>query len=147
VAPRKKKWWRTVPAIIAGITTFLSAITGLLIALDKLGAISSGEKILSPDAWLSSADYQKLFEDQVRKGFYPIKVQGRLNNKRQEFRGEWHSGQGPCSWRSHGELSSGQFKKIDAEYTADGYTLSWKSEFASEFGSAVIQAIWIQPCE
>ena len=147
MAPRKKKWWQTVPAIIAGITAFLSAITGLLVALEKLGAFGPAEKIPSPDAWLSSVDYQKLFDGQVAKGFYPTKVHGRLKNGRQEFRGEWQSGLGPCSWRSHNALSAAQFSNYDADYTRDGYALSWKSQFVNEFGEAVTQAIWTQPCD
>ena len=147
MAPRKKKWWQTVPAIIGGTTAFLSAVTGLLIALDRLGAFRPSQKILSPDAWLSSADYQKLFDDQVAKGFYPTKEYGRLKDGRHEFRGEWHSGRAPCPWQSRGELSAGEFKKVDADYTGKGYALSWKSEFVNEFGKPVIQAIWTQPCD
>lgn len=146
VAPRRKKWWQTVPAIIGGVTAFLSAISGLLIALDKFGAFGSSEEKLSPDAWLSVVDYQKLFDDQVAKGFYPTKFHGRLKDGRQEFRAEWHSGLGPCSWQSRGALSVGQFNMYDANYTGQGYALSWKSQFLNEFGEPVIQALWSRPC-
>jgi hypothetical protein len=147
VPRQKKKWWQTLPAIIGGITAFLSAITGLLVTVDRLQVLWARERTLSPDAWLSSADYQKLFDQQVAKQFYPTKEYGRLKDGRREFRGEWHSGPAPCPWESRGELTASEFKKMDADHTGRGYVLSWKSEFESEFGKPVIQAIWTQQCE
>jgi hypothetical protein len=70
-----------------------------------------------------------------------------LRDGQQEFRGEWHSGRGPCFWQSRGQLYTNEFKKWDAEFTQQGYTLSWKDEFKSEFGDAVIQALWSKPCD
>jgi hypothetical protein len=145
--PPKKKWWQTLPVIIGGTTAFLSAITGLLLALDKVGVFRAGEKGLSPDAWLSAVDYQKLFEDQVAKHFHHTKVYGRLKGGRQEFRAEWYSGRAPCPWWAHVELTEREFKKLDADYTLGWFVLSWKSEFANESGNPVIQAIWTQKCE
>jgi hypothetical protein len=143
----KKKWWQTLPAIIGGTTAFLSAITGFLLVLDKAGVFRPGEKTLSPDAWLSTIDYRKVFKDQLARHIHPKKVYGRLESGRQEFRAEWFSGRAPCPWSSEHEINAREFKKLDADYALASYVLSWKSEFADESGHPVIQAIWTQKCE
>jgi hypothetical protein len=43
-----KQWWQTLPAIIAGLGTLLTAITGLLIALNQLGVFKHPEKEGAP---------------------------------------------------------------------------------------------------
>ena len=43
-----KQWWQTLPAIIAGSATLVTAITGLLIALNQLGVLKHSEKEVAP---------------------------------------------------------------------------------------------------
>ena len=39
-----KQWWQTLPAIIGGIATLLTAVTGLLLALHQFGVFTPAEK-------------------------------------------------------------------------------------------------------
>jgi outer membrane protein len=43
-----KQWWQTLPAIIAGIATLLTALTGLLVALNQLGVFKQSENKPTP---------------------------------------------------------------------------------------------------
>jgi tetratricopeptide (TPR) repeat protein len=44
VSDEPKQWWQTLPAIIGGIATLLTAVTGLLLALRQVGVFTPAEK-------------------------------------------------------------------------------------------------------
>lgn len=39
-----KRWWQTVPAILAGLATFIGAVTGLIVALNQMGVFNGQER-------------------------------------------------------------------------------------------------------
>ena len=43
-----KQWWQTFPAITGGVATILTALTGLLVALNQMGIFKPTEKKPSP---------------------------------------------------------------------------------------------------
>ena len=43
-----KQWWQTLPAIVAGLATLLTALTGLLVALNQLGVFKQAENKPTP---------------------------------------------------------------------------------------------------
>jgi hypothetical protein len=45
-----KKWWQTLPAIITGIATLLTAVTGLVVTLHQWGFFTPSEKKRAPSA-------------------------------------------------------------------------------------------------
>ncbi|PYI59464.1 MAG: hypothetical protein DMC59_05810 [Verrucomicrobia bacterium] len=43
-----KQWWQTFPAITGGVATILTALTGLIVALNQIGIFKPAEKKPSP---------------------------------------------------------------------------------------------------
>src|SRR5205085_11524662 len=42
-----KQWWQTFPAITGGVATILTALTGLIVALNQMGIFKPSDKIPS----------------------------------------------------------------------------------------------------
>jgi len=48
MSDEQKQWWQTLPAVVGGAATLLTAITGLLIALNQMGVFAPKEKKPAP---------------------------------------------------------------------------------------------------
>jgi hypothetical protein len=93
-------------------------------------------------AWLSSANYQKLFDDMASKHWYPSIVEGRSSDGERQFRAKFIPlGKVSSFWSNHG-ISIDRFNRRDAELRRQGYVLVTKQSFHDERGDAV-QATWI----
>lgn len=54
-----KHWWQTAPAILGGLATLIGAITGLLIALNKVGIFNSEPQVtVQPTPAVTEQDSQ-----------------------------------------------------------------------------------------
>src|SRR5262249_30232249 len=62
-------------------------------------------------AWLSSAAYQKLFDDMVPKRFYPSIVEGRSSNGERQFRGKFVPMGSIGSFYSHSGITIDRFNQ------------------------------------
>jgi len=45
-----KQWWQTLPAIVGGSATLITAITGLLVVLNQMGVFKPADKKPTPPA-------------------------------------------------------------------------------------------------
>jgi Caspase domain/Polyglycine hydrolase-like, structural repeat len=93
-------------------------------------------------AWLSSADYQKLFNDMTSKHWYPSVVEGRSSGGERQFRAKFMPLGAIGSFWSHHGITVDRFNQRDAALRAQGYVLVSKQSFHDNWGDAV-QATWI----
>jgi hypothetical protein len=96
--------------------------------------------------WRSAAQYQQAFSRRRSRGFYPAKVEGRVNNGREEFRAEWKPWSTPCRWASFHNLPKPAFDRNSARYAAEGFTLSSTAQFVDTSGTTRYQATWTKDC-
>jgi len=95
---------------------------------------------------MTSAEYQKAFDVQRARGFYPTLVDGRWNANREEFRAEWQHGPAPCRWYTFHSMTREAFERMKVQYSAEGYVVTCKSTFTTALGMVKYQAIWMQDC-
>jgi Polyglycine hydrolase-like, structural repeat len=96
--------------------------------------------------WLPPAKYQRAFNRRRSRGFYPAKVEGRVNNGRDEFRAQWKPWSDPCQWASFHAMSKLAFDQHTARYAAQGFTLSSTAQFVDASGSTKYQGTWTKNC-
>ncbi len=46
--PKSQSWWQTLPGILTAVATFITASTGLIVALNNMGVFSNEAKSASP---------------------------------------------------------------------------------------------------
>jgi hypothetical protein len=94
--------------------------------------------------WMTSAQYQMAFNNKVREGFYPSKVEGRCHDGVEEFRVEWKGTPLGTSFASHHGVTKGFYDNKNREYTASGYSLETLNTFKDCSGVERYQATWFR---
>lgn len=97
--------------------------------------------------WLSPAAYQREFDHQVKRGFYPRKVEGKELPISDEikYRATFTKFPGRnFSFYSYTGMSKNTFRRKNAEYTSQGYKLIWDQSFENWAGELIYQATWIK---
>jgi hypothetical protein len=103
----------------------------------------ANDKVNGFSAWISSADYQKLFNDMVPKRWYPSAVEGRSLGGERQYRARFEPmGRIGSFWSYHGMTLDG-FNQRDEALRGQGYVLVSKQSFHDERGDAV-QATWVK---
>src|SRR6185369_3377770 len=92
-----------------------------------------GTATLTPEAataWLSGADYHTLWDKQRANGFYPGRVEGRLNNGREEFRATaWEPVTPTCLTKSHHGMPEENYRRASSDYSVQGFRLKSMTQF------------------
>ena len=96
-------------------------------------------------SWMSRDDYQKEFDRQLNRKFYPKQVEGREYRGRIQFRAlfiEFPSER--FYFYSHHGLSTAVYKKKDREYKSKGFTQIWHQKFTTSSGQTLHQGTWVK---
>ena len=95
--------------------------------------------------WMSGDEYQKEFDRQANRKFYPKQVEGREYRGMIQFRAlfiEFPSER--FSFFSHHGLSTEVYKKKDKEYISKEFTQIWYQEFTTSSGQTLHQGTWVK---
>jgi TPR repeat protein len=98
-------------------------------------------------AWMPSDRYRDTFFRLTKLRFYPAQVQGRFVNGREEFRADWKKMGPQCRFASYHMLMRKAFDDQAARLQAQGYALSWSSQFIGAGGLTKYQATWTRLCD
>lgn len=121
----------------------LAVLVAVAIALINPG--TAAEQSQSQQAqWLTSAQYQQVFNMQVRAGFYPKSVEGRCENGSEQFRAEWTGIPLGASFHSHHALTKAFYEARNEEYASFGYSLQSVTYFTDCSGKERYQATWFK---
>jgi hypothetical protein len=125
--------WMMRPAILGGASVILGYGQG--------GPQPSGRL----SRWLSSQAYQREFDRQNARHYYPAKVEGRLSGGQSEFRGEFRPyPPGPFAFVSSHGMSEDAYRREDREHIADHFGRQSLQSFVDASGSARYQVTWIK---
>ena len=107
---------------------------------------SNAVKSQSPgkDEWLTSAQYQQIFNKQAKEGFYPIRVEGRCENGGEQFHAQWQGVPSGASFYSHHAITKESFEVKNQEYISRGYSLVSLTTFKDCSGTERYQATWLK---
>jgi hypothetical protein len=95
--------------------------------------------------WLTLAQYQQVFNKQVREGFYPKTVEGRCEKGSEQFRADWTGIPLGASFHSHHALTKAFYEARNEEYISHGYSLQSVTNFKDCSGMERYQATWFKP--
>lgn len=93
--------------------------------------------------WLSSYEYQKLFNYATQRDMYPSVVEGRIISNKKQYRAIFKGFQ-ESAWYSHHGMGSKTFVERDNNFAKSGYKLHYKSTFKNSKGTAFFNATWIR---
>lgn len=90
------------------------------------------------------SQYQQLFNQQVREGFYPTVVEGRCENDSEQFHAEWTGIPIGASFYAHHALTKAFFEAMNEEYVSRGYSLQSVTNSKDCSGTDRYQATWFK---
>jgi len=96
------------------------------------------------DGWRRSSEYVIEFNNKKAQGFYPAKVEGRVKDGIEEFRGDWQHPPAGADWASYHWMSSQDFGQKSQEFSAQGYVLRSVTTFADHSGTLRYLATWVR---
>ncbi|WP_374653700.1 papain-like cysteine protease family protein [Phenylobacterium sp.] len=89
---------------------------------------------------LSSADYQRTFDDLARQGYRPKFINGYAVSGQDRYAGYWEKADGPAWVARHG-LTSSAYQQAFDQFVGQGYRPTWISVYAVA-GQDRYAAIW-----
>jgi hypothetical protein len=149
ISPSKRPSRRSIWLWSAVVLAACALIFFLLRHGDVSEPIATTEtpKVQVPDdGWLQSSDYQHTFEAQLNRGFYPYRVDGRVNAGHDEFHVTWRRAPKNCAFWAHHGLTRKAFEENNAKHLAEGLTLTCLSQFVNTMGFESYQAVWSRNC-
>jgi hypothetical protein len=93
--------------------------------------------------WASAAEYQVIFDRNLKDRVYPEKVEGRSYSSIRQYRGcfrPFHANR-DFSFESRSGMSAADFQQRDRDLQARGYSLRYRQGFEDSAGTS-IQATW-----
>ena len=94
--------------------------------------------------WLTSAQYQQIFNKQVREGFYPERVEGRCENGSEQFHAAWKGVPLDVSFYAQHAMTKEFYEGKNLQYSSLGYSLESISQFKDCSGTERYQALWFK---
>lgn len=91
--------------------------------------------------WVPGAQYQQYFNDQLKQGLYPIRVEGRVRNGVEEFRAEWRPAP-TAAWESRHLLTRQEYEQKNRDLTEEGYITESTTTSRDSSGVARYPATW-----
>src|SRR5437899_3196066 len=117
----------------------------IVVGLSIAGRANGADQAQSPEAqWLTSAQYQQLFNRQVSEGFYPKKVEGRCENRSEQFRAEWTGIPLGTNFHAHHADTKAFYEARNKEYVSRGYSLQSVTNFKDCSGTERYLATWFR---
>lgn len=106
--------------------------------------VASGAHADDQSKWLTSAQYQQVFNKQVRDGFYPEKVEGRCENGSEQFRAAWNGIPLDVTFVAHHAMTKQFYEGKNLKYGSLGYSLESANQFMDCSGMERYQAVWLK---
>ena len=129
------------PSLLIRLVWTSSLVAAAIVLAKPGGAAERAE--LQRAQWLTSAQYQQVFNNQVREGRYPKTVEGRCENGREQFWAEWDRVPSGAGFDSHHALTKPFYEARNGEYVSHGYSLQSVNNFEDCSGVERYQATWI----
>ncbi len=94
--------------------------------------------------WMTSAQFQQVFDRKVADGFYPYEIDGKCENGYEQFSAKWTGL--PLGWyfyARHGAFEA-PFERFNQDYLSKGFTLEFSSTFEDCAGKTRYQGVWLK---
>jgi hypothetical protein len=95
--------------------------------------------------WISSAQLQKIFNENVKKNYYPIKVEGRNSGGVFQFKASFAPyPTANFTFASWWGMDKAHFDKKNTQYFTEGKMLVYSEYFIDKYGRKIYQALWVK---
>jgi len=129
------------PSLLIRLVWTSSLVAAAIVLAKPGGAAEQAEEQRAQ--WLTSTQYQQVFNEQVREGRYPKTVEGRCENGSEQFRADWGRIPSGAGFYSHHALTKALYEARNGEYVSHGYSLQSITNFEDCSGVERYQATWI----
>jgi hypothetical protein len=130
----------------AGIANSRSHALGRTVTIAAVAALLAVTvyRTVPRSQWMTSAQYQREFDTQAKKGFYPHQVDGECQSDGEKFRADWKAIPSGAFFFAHHGMTRQDYDRRNQEYGSKGYALGPVKHFKDCSGIDRYQATWLR---